>query len=94
MDDDRVPLSVADAVSMLPDGERIHTFRSGGRVLVGADWPRAELVAAIEEHGAELSGEMATAMQHGICLFDHVGWLFIETRMPTPAQEQEAPDAR
>ena len=41
---------------MLPNADRIHTFRGTGPLLIGADWPRAVLLDAIREYGAELSG--------------------------------------
>lgn len=77
--DERVPLTYDQAIAMLPDAERIHTFRGTGPVMIGADWPRSTLLDAIREHGAELSGPGATAMGHGMALIDSVGVLFIET---------------
>lgn len=76
-------LSTKDALAMLPDGAFIHTFRGSGGVMLGADWNRKAVVAAIKEFGCELSGPLATAMRHGICLTDKTGMLFIETRKPT-----------
>ena len=67
------------AVALLPDAERIHTFRGAGPVMIGADWPRDKLLAHIREHGAELSGPGATGMGHGMVLIDDIGLLFIET---------------
>jgi len=79
-DDERVPLTYEQALAMLPAGERIHTFRAGGNLLLGADWPRESLYAVIREFGAELSGPSATGMGHGIAVIDRVGVLFIETK--------------
>jgi hypothetical protein len=80
-DNERVFLSYEDAVELLPEGDHIHTFRSNiPGVLVGADWPRDELLEAMKNHRIELSGEMATGMQHGIVIIDKQGPLFIETR--------------
>lgn len=66
---------------MLPDGEYIHTFRQArAGMLLGADWGRADILAHIEKHGAELSGETATRMDHGMVVLADGGALFIETR--------------
>ena len=65
---------------MLPDKESIHTFRSGGAMIIGCDCSRESMVKAIESHVVELSGEAASGMGHGMCLNDgQGGWLFIET---------------
>ncbi|MBP2643946.1 MAG: hypothetical protein H6Q67_1833 [Firmicutes bacterium] len=77
---DRVVLSREEAISMLPEGDNIHTFRSKGFLLMGADWSRDKIIKSIDKYGCELSGEQATSMSHGIVLKDDVGYLFIETR--------------
>ena len=77
--DDRMPLTFDQAVAMLPNADRIYTFRGTGPLLIGADWPRAVLLDAIREYGAELSGASATGMGHGMVLIDKHGPLFIET---------------
>ena len=79
---ERVKLTFDDAVAMLPDGDNIHTFRSGPFMLIGADWGREPLTEAIRKYGAELSGQMATNMDHGLVLIDDRGPLFIETKKP------------
>lgn len=76
----RVNLPFDVAVAMLPEGEQIHTFRGSGAMILGCDWDRLDIIAAIEKHGAELSGKTATAMNHGIVLKDDHGYLFIETK--------------
>lgn len=69
---------------MLPDGETIHTFVNPAGMLVGADWTREQVIEAIQQFGAELSGGMATRMNHGMVLFrgDRIrsNALFIETK--------------
>ena len=79
MDEERVILTTDQALGYLPDGEFIHTFRSGG-FLIGADWNRKDIVCAIENNEVELSGSMATAMNHGMTLIDNHGPLFIATK--------------
>lgn len=69
--DERVRLTFDEAVAMLPDGDDIHTFRQAAvGTLIGADWPRADILEHIAKHGAELSGEHATRMKHGICVLE------------------------
>lgn len=80
MDDERQPLTFDEAVAMLPEADRIHTFRGTGPILIGADWQRQKLLDAIKQFGAELSGPSATRMRHGMVLIDDKGMLFIETK--------------
>lgn len=81
MDDDRVRLTYEDAVAMLPDGDDIHTFVQGGMALIGADWRRDQIIGEIRRCGAELSGEQATMMKHGLVITEgRVSPLFIATR--------------
>lgn len=77
--DKREPLTLDEAVALLPDGDDIHTFRGSGGIMLGADWDRQTVIAAMAECGVEKSGPMATAMGHGLVLFDPKP-LFIETR--------------
>ena len=68
--EERVFLTVDQALSLLPEGDIVHTFRNPGGMMLGADWGRE----AIEEEirGAEkceLTGGMAKAMGHGLVLF-------------------------
>ncbi len=76
-----------DAEAMLPAGNTVHTFREiqferDGKyltVLMGIDRRKRDIIAAIEQFGCELSGPKATAMNHGLVLFDPKP-LFIETK--------------
>ena len=79
-DDDRCPLTFDEALALLPDADRIHTFRSAGLSMIGADWPLEILIATIRQYGAELAGPSATRMGHGIAIIDNRGPLFVETR--------------
>lgn len=82
---ERQQLTVVQAVSMLPVCEYVHTFRGGRGVMVGADWKRSDVVAHITEHGAELAGENATRMGHGIVILEPDGGaLFVETQAVQP----------
>jgi hypothetical protein len=78
-EDTRTTLTVDEAISVLPEGEDIHTFRGGGMAIIGADWSRSGIEGAIREAGgAELTGPMARGMKHGIALNDG-SMLFIAT---------------
>jgi len=75
----RVKLETDKAIEMLPDGETVHTFRNPGGMLIGADWDKKEVVAAITKFGAEFAGEQAKAMGHALAINDGA-WLFVETK--------------
>lgn len=68
-DNERVFLSYEEAVAMLPDGDRIHTFAGGGMALIGADWDRKDILELLKTGAPELAGEMATSMGHGMVAF-------------------------
>jgi hypothetical protein len=74
-------LTYGEAVALLPDGERIHTFLDAG-VLVGADWGRAKilrLLAATDRR--EVTGPAAQAAGHGLAAYREDGVpVFIRTR--------------
>lgn len=73
-------LSIDKALKRLSDKEMIHTFRNPCGILLGAGWPRDELIKAIEIYGgAELTGEEASSMNHGMAIEYKDDWLFIET---------------
>lgn len=80
MKDERVVLSKTEAIEMLPDTEKIHTFRQCGPMLLGADWDKENIIETINNHDVEITGEQAQSMGHGIALHDDKGWLFIETK--------------
>lgn len=77
---ERVFLTLDEAVALLPDSEMIHTFRTPAmNVMLGCDWCRDDILALLESGTPELAGEIATSMNHGIVIWSN-GWLFIETR--------------
>ena len=78
--DERVKLTNEQAISMLPEGESIHTFRQAGNALLGADWARVDILIALEKHGFELSGEQATDMGHEMVFLDEFGYVFVSTK--------------
>ncbi len=81
-------VSFDEAVQMLPDGECVHTFRNSGFMMLGADWPRETLIAAMQESQIFVSGDVAQSMNHGIAIKKDGSFLFIETK---PAENKETP---
>jgi hypothetical protein len=80
-DEERVLLTPEQAIAMLPDGERIHTFRNPGGMLLGADWPREKLEQAIHAANTrELAGVLATGMGHGLCIEHDHRPLYVATK--------------
>lgn len=79
MSNERVVLNKDQALSMLQDGDEIHTFRSQGSVLIGADWSRASILEAIEQNECEIGGETCQAMGHGLVIHAN-GPLFVECK--------------
>ena len=73
------------AISILPEGEDVHTFINPGFGLVGADWSREKLIDKIQKSDIlELTGEMARKMGHGLVIYNTTAkvqddLLFIET---------------
>ena len=80
MSEQAVMVAFDEAVTRLPDGEYIHTF-SQYRVnlMVGCDWPRAELLDEMQKYTVEESGPLATRMGHGLVLRRGGDNLFIAT---------------
>jgi len=79
--DSRQYLTYDEAVALLPDGEDIHTFLNPNGTLLGADWPRQKILEALRAGKPELSGMLASRMNHGITMWrEGGGFLFIATR--------------
>lgn len=78
-------LTKEEAMSVLPQGESIHTFYNPGFGLVGADWSREDIIDKIQKSDIiELTGPQARGLSHGICAYDkdtkyQSDILFIET---------------
>jgi hypothetical protein len=62
-------LTYDQAVAMLPDGDRIHTFVNPAGILIGADWDRQDILALLIGGEPELSGDQATGVGHGLVAF-------------------------
>ena len=74
-----------EAVSLLPDGDYVHTFYNQPWGLMGADWNKEEILEKLRKSDfIELTGAQARAMNHGMCAYNkNTKWqsevLFIET---------------
>ena len=59
-------LTAEEAISILPDGEYVHTTYQTGFVFVGADWDREDIIDKIQNsEKREITGPNARAMGHG-----------------------------
>lgn len=78
-------LTKEQAISVLPEGDAVHTFMNPGFGLVGTDWSREDIIDKIQRSDVlELTGEMARRMEHGMCAYNsdakyQSDILFIET---------------
>lgn len=79
----REKITVELADKLMKPGEYVHTFESPAPgVLVGADWSRKDLLESFEQFGVELSGAVATSMDHAICFNHGNRWVFVATKAP------------
>lgn len=78
----RVFISYDQAMEMLPEKDRVHTFRQGGIFFLGADIDKKRLLNQMKkfQDTLELTGPLARSMNHKIALRDDRGALFIETK--------------
>ncbi len=80
VNNERQWLTREEVEQRIPTTEHIHTFVGGGNVLLGCDMKREHILElASKEKGAELAGDTATAMKHGICIWDEGRAIFVET---------------
>ena len=76
MSENKKTLTTEEALSMLPEGDSIHTFRYSGMMMMGADWARSDVEAAIRDHDC---GGVAAGMGHRLYVHEGRG-LFVATR--------------
>ena len=78
-------ITADQAISVLPDGDSVHTFYNPGFGLMGADWSRDDVVDKLRSSDIiELTGPGARGISHGICAYSkdakyQSDILFIET---------------
>jgi hypothetical protein len=75
-------ISLEDALTMLPTGNSIHTFRQGAmNMFIGCDWNRDKLIEAMSKAEViRMSGDIAQRMNHGMAIHNDGTWLFIQTK--------------
>ena len=80
MSNDRRFITPEEAISLLNDGDTIHTFRNSPGMLMGADHSRKSILKTINDNPdkIEIGGEGCRSMNHGLVVNDD-GPLFIET---------------
>lgn len=80
MSDEQVVITYEEAIALLPAGDKIHTFRQAGPMLLGADHDRGALLSAmLAAPEIQVTGAVAQSMNHGLAIQDDIGWLFIAT---------------
>ena len=78
-------ITTEQAISVLPDGDTVHTFYNPGFGLVGADWSKEDITDKLRRSDIiELTGPAARGMNHGMCVYSkgakyQSDILFIET---------------
>ena len=77
MADKPIKITYKQADQLVFRNERgdVHTFLGG----IGARWPRRIIMAEIRKYGAEIAGDSAIAMGHGVVVLREGGALFVET---------------
>jgi hypothetical protein len=82
MDEEIVFLTLEEAEKILPDRDKVHTFRNSRIALLGCDWDKKDIIDAMKKFSdtLQLSGKTATSMGHGLVIEDDHGYLFIETK--------------
>jgi hypothetical protein len=89
MSEERVFLTVDEAIAMLPDRDIVHVVTGGvSPLLLGADWDRQDVIDLFQkapEHGIEIAGDMAAATGHKIACFQILKpgmghYVFVETK--------------
>ena len=92
-------ITTEQAISVLPDGDTVHTFYNPGFGLVGADWSKEDITDKLRRSDIiELTGPAARGMEHGICAYNkdakcQSDILFVETdeeRLAVLEQKMEA----
>lgn len=80
-DREKILITPDEAITLLPDGDQIHTFRSGTGILIGADWSRKSIIEALRNNPdmIEIGGDGCKSMGHGlVCWTSNTDPLFIE----------------
>ena len=67
----RTYITIEQAISVLPDGDAVHTLYNPGFGLVGADWSKEDIMDKLRRSDIiELTGPAARGMGHGMCVYN------------------------
>lgn len=73
-DDDKIILTVEEAISLLPHGRFVHNFANPGGMLVGCDYETPEAHRAIKAAKLlEIGGPTCKSMNHALVVHDEKG---------------------
>ncbi len=76
---DRVCLTKAEAVAMVPQSDWIRVLSNAGNVFFDAQWERSAVLDAIERRVPEVAGPTATADGFGLVVWESGIPFFVET---------------
>lgn len=78
--DQKNTLTFAEAKKALPKGKYVHTFLQSSFMMIGADWAKKDVLAAMKEaETIHITGDQAQAMGHGIAIMHGGQMTFIAT---------------
>lgn len=85
MKTDRLFLTKEQAISLLPKGKQVHTFRNPNGMLIGCDWSKKRVIEKINDSGDKclaIGGEASKSLKHAL-IIQTAGDspLFVETDM-------------
>lgn len=81
-------INASQAISMLPEGESVHTFRAVGIVLLGGEWNREFLIKAIRaSKQIEIGGNNCRKIGHGLVIYTNDKPLYVECKENTDYDE-------
>lgn len=64
-------LTAEEAISLIPDGDKIHTQIQKGMMFIGADWSREDIIDKIQKSEIrEITGPIARRMGYGLALYN------------------------
>lgn len=81
MNEEKIFLTVEQAIKLLPDCDEIHTLLHSGNCLIGSDHSREWIIEQLKKAPfIEVTGPAAQSIGHGIGIEKPLGWLFIKAR--------------
>ncbi len=85
--DEDLSVDLAQAMTMLPEGDTVHTFIDNTIMIEEEEMPRQKVLELLERGNPQHSGGLARGMGHGLVAFNEEGIpVFIETAPPKPPE--------